>query len=177
MPVSNELERLEQLRADGFFTEKEFARAKANLLEAPPDAGTGMGIDEESGLGGLRSGFDANKYSMWLHLSQLLGLVLVPIGFIVPIILWRMKRDSSPMVDTNGKHVINGYISYTIYLTVSAVITYIVHHHAAHWVFRVAATATTILVIVVTLAFPVVGAVKASKGICWGHPLAIKFVQ
>jgi len=163
MDGPTELERLEKLRADGELTEKEFARAKANILEEPSQ----WPGDEEMGGGG-RDSFDANKWSMWLHLSQLLALVSGPLGIFVPIILWRLKKENSPMVDTNGKHVINGYISYTIYLTIATVLSVTVHHY--HWIVVAA-------VVVIMFVFPIVGATKAQKGICFKHPLSITFIQ
>ena len=55
---------------------------------------------------------------MVLHLSQLLDFVSGIGGFIVPLIIWLVKRDEIYGMDYNGKAVLNFRISMFIYILI-----------------------------------------------------------
>jgi len=131
------------LRAEGALSEEEFVQAKANLLEegnvnAPAD---------------VRQPFNANQWAMCIHLSQFSSLVLGPLGFFVPIVLWQMRKDADPFVDSNGKNVTNWVISCNIYIVISAILCFLVVGFVLVPIF-----------IILSLVFPVIGAVKAAEG-------------
>lgn len=43
------------------------------------------------------------QYAMFIHLSQLAGSIVVGLGWILPLVLWLTKKDSSEYIDANGK--------------------------------------------------------------------------
>ena len=48
------------------------------------------------------------QYAMFIHLSQLAGSIVVGLGWILPLVLWLTKKDSSEYIDANGKIVRQG---------------------------------------------------------------------
>ncbi len=54
---------------------------------------------------------EQKQMGMFLHLSQLLNIILPPAGIVVPIILWQIKKDEMPALDAHGKMVVNWIIS------------------------------------------------------------------
>lgn len=59
---------------------------------------------------------------MIMHLSQLLFIVSVIGGIVVPIILWQLKKDEIQHMDAQGKEVVNFQISLFIYYVVSGLL-------------------------------------------------------
>ena len=111
-------------------------------------------------------GMKTDTYCMLIHLSQLLSLVSagVPfVGLIVPIVLWALVKDRSPLVDLHGKIVLNWSISLLIYIFV-AVITII-------------GLLIVPILLVLGIVFPIIGAVKANEGVVWKYPLSIAFFR
>ncbi len=65
---------------------------------------------------------EQKQMGLFLHLSQLLNMILPPAGVVVPIVLWQMKKDEMPALDAHGKMVVNWLISSLIYFAVSGVL-------------------------------------------------------
>lgn len=63
---------------------------------------------------------------MGLHLSGLAGLTSIPFANILaPLIIWLMKKDSSPEIDAHGKQALNFQISIAIYVAVSFILMWV----------------------------------------------------
>ena len=58
---------------------------------------------------------EQKQTGMFLHLSQLLNMVIPLAGVVVPIVIWQMKKDETPALDAHGKMVVNWLISSLIY--------------------------------------------------------------
>ena len=116
--ISDELERLSQLREQGTITDEEFARAKEKLLadDAPLDAPKPF---RES------MNMEENTYCMLLHLSQFAHLALPGGGWAVPIALWLIGREKSVLVDAHGRAVANWMISGLIYSIVAFILCFV----------------------------------------------------
>ena len=106
---------------------------------------------------------DANQYSMFIHLSQFLG-IFTGIGIIVPVILWLIKKDESPVIDNNGKIVINWILSLLIYAACAGILCIIV-----------IGIPLLIALAVCDFIFIILGSIKASSGVLWKYPLSIEF--
>ena len=46
---------------------------------------------------------EERQYAMFIHLSQLAGIIIPGLGWILPLVLWLTKKDSSEYIDANGK--------------------------------------------------------------------------
>lgn len=100
-----------------------------------------------------------------LHLSEFLGYLVPLAGFIAPVVIWLVMKDDSPEMDRHGRNVVNWIISSTIYVIVSAILCLVL-----------IGIPLLILMMVLVTVFPIIGAVKASQGVEWKYPLAIRFL-
>ncbi|MEQ8848651.1 DUF4870 domain-containing protein [Botrimarina sp.] len=103
-----------------------------------------------------------------MHLSQFCGYIAPLAGFVAPIIFWQVMKDESPEYDAHGRAASNWSLSQLIY-----------------WALGIAMCVTVILLPIgipflsvlgaLGVIFPIVGAVKASKGQLWKYPITIPF--
>jgi hypothetical protein len=104
---------------------------------------------------------------MLTHLSQLLDLVSGIGGFVVPLILWILKKDEVLGMDFHGKAILNFRISMFLYVLIC--IPFIL--------FLGLGVLGLIVLGVSYLIFPVINAVKASNGEMISYPFSIQFIK
>lgn len=109
---------------------------------------------------------DQKQMGLFLHLSQLLNLILPPAGIVVPIIIWQIKKEEMPALDAHGKMVTNWLISSLIYFAVSFVLMIVL-----------VGILGLIALGIMSVVFPIIGAIKANNGEFWEYPLTIKFLK
>ena len=109
---------------------------------------------------------EERNMGMYLHLSALAGLLLPAAGIVLPIVLWQTQKDRMPALDQHGKAAVNWMISAFIYAIVSIPLMIVL-----------VGFLTLFGVAMLSIIFPIIGAVKASKGELWHYPLAIKFLK
>ena len=109
---------------------------------------------------------DERQMGLFLHLSQLANMVFFPLGIVAPILLWQLNKEKMPALDAHGKMVVNWMISSTIYVVVSLVLMFVL-----------VGFLTLLALVVMGIAFPIVGAVKANNGELWEYPLTIRFLK
>lgn len=105
---------------------------------------------------------------MFLHFSQLLGLLVPGLGFAAPIVIWQLQKTKFPELDAHGKMVTNWILSVLIYTVAASVAGAIT-----------CGVGMILLVPVALLAiiFPILGGIKASEGTFWNYPLTITFIK
>jgi uncharacterized Tic20 family protein len=159
--IADELQKLQQLHDSGGISDEEFAQAKAKLLATPSgglDALFGSTKDAEQ---------QTKLWAMLLHLSQLLGLVVVPVaGLIVPILIWQLQKEKLPGIDEHGKVVANWMISLFLYGVLCFLLA-----------FAIVGIPLAVILGVLAIAFPIIGGVKANNGELWKYPLSISFFK
>jgi uncharacterized Tic20 family protein len=160
MAITDEIERLNALREKGAISQEEFEKAKASVLAN----GQGMGQRFDNAVNSVST--NVNTWAMLIHLSQFCGYLLPVLGWIVPVVLWLMKKDESAYIDTHGKIVLNWIISELIYLIVSVLL-----------VFVIIGIPLLIGLGIVGVVFPIIGAIKANEGECWAYPMSIAFLK
>ena len=156
MSISEELQRLEQLRQDGTLSEAEFQTAKADVLER----------DTSAGGSGLGSSLKPNQWAMFLHLSQLANFAIPAAGIILPILIWQLKKEEYPILDAHGKNAANWMLSAFIYSIICVVLMFV-------FVGILLGALLGILAVV----FPIIAALKANDGEVWDYPLTIRFLS
>lgn len=109
---------------------------------------------------------DINQWAMFLHLSQFAGYLIPLAGMLAPIIIWIMKKDDMPELDPHGKAVINWIISAFIYFVISGVLSVVL-----------IGIPLLIILSVLAIVFPIVGAIKANGGEVWDYPMSIRFLR
>jgi uncharacterized Tic20 family protein len=109
---------------------------------------------------------EQNMWAMFCHLSIFIGFV-IPFGNVIaPLIIWLIKKDEFPLVDDQGKEVLNFQISVTIYFIASIIL-----------IFILVGIPLLIALGVFVLITTVIGAIKANEGIKYRYPLTIKFLN
>lgn len=146
----DELEKLNDLRQRGIISEEEFQQEKEKILNRNTPK--------------TLPGVDANQYSMFIHLSQFMGVFTGGIGLLIPVILWLIKKDESPIIDNNGKIVINWILSFLIYGACAGILCLIV-----------IGIPLLIALVICDFIFIILGSIKASSGVLWKYPLSIEF--
>ncbi len=101
----------------------------------------------------------------WAMLSHLLGLIPIPLVHILgPLLVWIIKKDSSPFVGTHAKESINFQITVFIAFLVSGWLCLFVIGF-----FCLIAVFVTDLILVVT------AAIKAKAGEEFHYPMSLRF--
>ena len=109
---------------------------------------------------------EQKQMGMFLHLSQLINVIIPLGGIIAPIVLWQIKKDEMPALDAHGKMVANWLISSLIYFAVSFVLTFVLIGILGF-----------IALGLMSIIFPIIGGIKANNGELWEYPLTIKFLK
>jgi len=139
-------------------------------------------IDEQTGLR-LPTQEEKNT-ALFTHLASF-GSLVIPFGNIIgPLIVWLIKKDDSEFVDKNGKESLNFQITVTLILlvligfAVAFAISFGIHNNgggiAISIIFPIL---LLILLSIMSLAFVIVAAVKASKGEVFHYPVSIRFIH
>lgn len=109
----------------------------------------------------------AHSWAMWCHLAGLAWLAGIPFaGVIAPLVIWQIKKDEHPFIDSQGKEALNFQISMAIYAAVSAVLAFVVVG-----VFLLIALFVVQLVCVIT------AAMRANEGLGYTYPVTIRFIK
>ena len=104
---------------------------------------------------------------VFTHLSQLLDFVTGIGGFIVPLLLWLVKKDEVFDMDRHGKAIINFRISMFLYLLIC--IPFVLLFGLGLLGF--------IAIGLFYIIFPIINAVRASNNQQPNYPLSIKFLS
>lgn len=100
-----------------------------------------------------------------LHLSTFGGIVIPGLGLLLPLILWLTNRQR-PAIDAVGKEVMNDVI-----LSVIATVASVLLVHC------LIGSVLLLALIVATIMFPIIGAVKASNGEFFRYPLPFRILR
>jgi uncharacterized Tic20 family protein len=160
MGFAEEIEKLDALKSKGAISAEEYQKAKDLLFQKM------QGGEQEPARPAGGASFDANQWSMFVHLSQFLGYFTFLAGLVVPIILWQMKKNESDYVDRHGKVVVNWILSELIYLVVCIPLCFVL----VGFVFLG-------ILAVLSIVFTIIGALKANSGEIWPYPLSIQFFR
>ncbi|WKD86778.1 hypothetical protein KCTC32516_02156 [Polaribacter huanghezhanensis] len=101
------------------------------------------------------------------HLSQLLDFVSRIGGFIVPLILWIVKKDEVYGMDTHGKAILNFRISMFIYILICIPLI----------LFLGLGIVGFIIIGIFYLIFPVINAIRANNNEAPNYPFSIQFIK
>ena len=158
MSIADEIEKLNNLKKSGAITEEEYQSAKDSLIKQHDTIGEKLNYI-------IRNfSSDENIYSMFMHLSQLCGYFLFLVGFVVPIVMWQLKKDESEIIDRHGRNIVNWIITEIIFVVVFWILTHFIIGYPLLGV-----------LFILSLVFPIIGGIKANNGEIWPYPFSIKF--
>lgn len=109
---------------------------------------------------------EEKQYAMFIHFAQFAGLIIPFLGWLLPLILWQVKKNTSAYIDKHGKIVMNWIISSLIYAIISGILCLIF-----------IGVILLIALGICSLFFTIIGALKANNGETWPYPLSITFLK
>jgi uncharacterized Tic20 family protein len=117
---------------------------------------------------------DERQWGMLAHLSALLGYLLTggAGGFLGPLMVWVIKKDTMPFVDSQGKEALNFSISICIAF-------------ALLWTFGfmtfgigfLIAWPLMVIVGLYALVFTIIASIKAYEGVAYRYPIALRLIK
>jgi uncharacterized Tic20 family protein len=119
-----------------------------------------------AGPAGLEMNKDARLWGMLAHLAALAGHI-IPLGNIVgPLVVWLIKKDEFPFADEQGKESLNFQITVSIALVACIILAF-----AVVGIFLIP------VVMIASLIFVIIAAVKANSGEHYRYPISIRFIN
>jgi uncharacterized protein len=107
-----------------------------------------------------------HNWGMAAHLSALAGYV-IPFGSIIgPLVVWLIKKDEMPFVNSQGKEALNFQITMAIAALISIVLVFVVIGIFLLWA-----------VAILDLIFIIIAAIQASKGVDYRYPFALRLIK
>jgi len=107
----------------------------------------------------------ARQWSMFIHFSILAGYIVPLAGFIVPILLWQIKKHEHPLIDANGKNVVNWLITFCLFAVVCWILALVLIGFLFLWILGI-----------LNIVFAIIGGLKANDGQVWNYPFTIRFL-
>ncbi len=155
MSITEEIEKLYAMKKEGVISDDEYKAAKVKIIR---DYGSRSHSKQALSVR------DENIWAMLIHLSQFFSYFIPLGGIIAPILLWQIKKTESPHIDRNGRIVANWLFTYLILFVCFIILS-----------FLLVGIPLLILLIVLGIVFPVIGAIKANDGDAWVYPFSIRF--
>ena len=111
-------------------------------------------------------GMNEKTYLLMMHLSQFASVIVPGAGLILPIVMWLTNKDNSERIDEQGKYITNWMISLAIYAIISTILIFI----GIGFILLIALG-------IISVVFPIIGAIKADKEELYKYPLSIEFIK
>ena len=108
-----------------------------------------------------------NQFLVIAHLSQLITLVIGFGSLLLPLVLWLTQKEKVYQMDAHGKNIVNFQLSLIVYFIVCIPLILL---------FGLGLLGFIVLGII-SIIFPIVNAIKASRGENPTYPLTINFIN
>jgi uncharacterized Tic20 family protein len=159
MNITEELNKLQELRDKGALSDEEYAKAKAAILNPmanQPSGSSGVNMSPE------RMAEQERVWGMLMHFALLLNIL----GVIVAVAIWQIKKTELPGIDAHGKNAVNWAISELVYILISGLLCVV----GIGFLMLFA-------LMIIGIVFPLIAGIKANNGQVWKYPLAITFIH
>jgi hypothetical protein len=104
---------------------------------------------------------------MYCHLSALAGLLVGGLTFIGPLVCWLVKKDTSPLVDAHGKESLNFQLSMLVYQLAAIAVSFVTCGLGLP---------INLVLLVCSIAMPIIAGLKVNEGRAYRYPLTIRFI-
>lgn len=108
-----------------------------------------------------------NQLLVITHLSQLITLITGFGSLILPLVLWLTQKDKVYQMDEHGKNIVNFQLSLIVYFLLCIPLILL---------FGLGILGFIILGIL-SIIFPIINAIKASRGETPTYPLSLNFIS
>jgi|TARA_B100001245_G_scaffold39286_1_gene25244 hypothetical protein len=109
---------------------------------------------------------DERTWAMLCHFSTYIGFIFPFGNIIVPLIIWLSKREDLPLVEDQGREVLNFQISMTIYFIISGILCIIL-----------IGIPILIGLIIFDFIITIVAAISANDGKYYRYPINLKLIK
>lgn len=99
------------------------------------------------------------QWAMFIHFSVLASWLVPLAGVVVPVLLWQLKKDELPGIQSHAYVVLNWIISSLIYGVICFLLLFVAIGVLGFFVLAL-----------LTVVYSVVGGVKANDGELWPYP-------
>jgi uncharacterized Tic20 family protein len=99
-------------------------------------------------------------------MAMLCHLLAIFTGFLGPLIIWLVKKDTSPFVDDQGKEALNFWISLSILMIICSITA-----------FLCVPAIIALIAWIAGLIFAIQGTIKANNGIAYRYPLNFRMIK
>lgn len=103
------------------------------------------------------------NFAVAMHLSPFGAFIISPLAFLVPLVLWLVRKEHSPFDDDHGREIVNFMIS----MIVLALATGITLIGLLFWP----------VLAIVAIVSPIRAAIAASRGEYFRYPMTIRFLS
>jgi len=127
-------------------------------------------------MGGVSG--DERQWAMLAHLSALLGYIVTSGwagsagGFLGPLIVWMIKKDTMPFVDQQAKEALN--FSITICLAFAVLWTFGI---VTLGIGLLIALPVMLVVGLYALVYTIIASMKAYEGVPYRYPIALRLIK
>ena len=108
-----------------------------------------------------------NQLIVITHLSQLIILITGFGSLLLPLVLWLTQKEKVYQMDTHGKNIINFQLSLIVYCIICIPLILL---------FGLGLLGFIVLGII-SIIFPIINAIKASRGETPKYPLSLNFIS
>ncbi|MBD0831871.1 DUF4870 domain-containing protein [Aestuariibaculum sediminum] len=108
-----------------------------------------------------------NQLIVLTHLSQLVTLVLGFGSLLLPLIIWLTQKDKVYQMDEHGKNIVNFQLSLIVYCLICIPLMLLCGIGFVGF----------IILGVISLIFPVINAIRASRGEIARYPFSLNFIS
>jgi uncharacterized Tic20 family protein len=115
---------------------------------------------------GITPSKDERTWAMLCHFSTYIGFIFPFGNIIVPLIIWLLKREDLPLVEDQGREVLNFQISMTIYFIISGILCIIL-----------IGIPILIGLIIFDFIITIVAAISANDGKYYRYPINLKLIK
>jgi uncharacterized Tic20 family protein len=121
---------------------------------------------------------DERQWAMLAHLSALLGYLVTSHvaggsgGFLGPLIVWLIKKDTMPFVDQQGKEALN--FSITICIAFFALFAFGI---MTLFIGFIIAIPLMVCVAIYAFVFTIIASIKANEGVAYRYPITIRLIK
>ena len=109
---------------------------------------------------------DERTWAMLCHFSTYIGFIFPFGNIIVPLIIWLSKREDLPLVEDQGREVLNFQISMTIYFIISGILCIIL-----------IGIPILIGLIIFNFIITIVAAISANDGKYYRYPINLRLIK
>ena len=109
---------------------------------------------------------DERTIAVIMHLGTY-AYVFFPLAFLIPMILWLVKREQSPFLDDHGKEALNFHISLVLYILLSVPLIL---------AFGLGLVLLILVIPICSMVFPGLAAYAASKGEYYRYPATLRLI-